>query len=677
MAASTTTVSATGDDYIDGLVEGVKWTGQPKFSFSLELEQRLTVGALFSGSVIDWGGDGDVNGTLSLYGSLTSLINLDLKRKPPTSYDEWGDPRYSNNGDIRISNGGGFEGDFLARSPGSGNGGDIRFSPSLNGTEHDLRHPSLGNYAHLTFLQAIGQSLGLKPASTPGGVAGVAVPEDRDSLEYTVMSGRTYPGGPTGAFGAGTYAAGIFDHPQTYMALDIQALQRLYGADYSTNATNSVYRWDPATGTMSINGVAQSVPGQYLDLQEEPDSWNDGYPKKIHPGANKIFLTIWDGGGTDSYDLSNYTGDVSVDLSPGGHSLFSQAQRANLGNGIFAQGNVYNSYLYKDNPASLIENAVTGSGNDTLRGNSADNSLNGNTGADTMIGLAGDDIYYVDNLGDLVIEAAGEGTDTVYVRMNGYVLPANVENGAISTRVQFDPPPIELHGNSLANILAGNADANLLYGEAGADQLYGHEGRDHLDGGAGPDQMIGGTGNDTYIVDNLSDIVFEKPGEGTDTLWTSVNRGLDNDFENIVLFGSATIAGGNALNNTVSGNALGNDLYGGAGSDSLYGQDGYDRLIGEDGNDYMTGGKGTDAYYGGAGYDYAILEEGGGVDYFVDWNVTQDRVVFDSDIFSSIGAALKAAFQSGSDVVIWDGSDGIVLQNAKVADLTTSNFLIS
>ncbi|MCB4771999.1 hypothetical protein LGR54_25685, partial [Ancylobacter sp. Lp-2] len=69
--------------------------------------------------------------------------------------------------------------------------------------------------------------------------------------------------------------------------------------------------------------------------------------------------------------------------------------------------------------------------------------------------------------------------------------------------------------------------------------------------------------------------------------------------------------------------------------------------------------------------------KGGGVDYFVDWNVTRDRVVFDSAIFSSIGAAMTAAFQSGTDVVIWDGHDGIVLQNAKLTDLTSSNFLFT
>ena len=493
-------------------------------------------------------------------------------------------------------------------------------------------------------MQATLAEFGFKFPHRTNGTSNITLTSDKDSLEYTVMSSHTYPGGPVGS-----RIAGKWDYPQTLMPLDIQAFQYMYGADYTSYPTlrDNIYTWSPDTGEMFIDGKGQEAPR-----------------------VNKIFRTVWDGGGNDTYDLSNYASAISLSLTPGESSLFSQTQRANLGNGHYAQGNVYNALLFKDKPASLIENAVGGFGNDTLRGNFADNGLNGGGGADTMTGLAGNDSYVVDNAGDTVVEAANEGADTVYVRLS-YVLPANVEHA----KAEEGFGNIEVRGNSDDNILSGNASDNALYGLAGADRLYGEAGNDHLDGGGGPDQMIGGTGNDTYIVDNLSDIVFEKPGEGTDTLWTSVNRGLDNDFENIVLFGSATIAGGNALNNTVSGNARGNNLYGGGGSDSLYGQAGYDRLIGEDGNDYMTGGKGMDAYYGGAGYDYAILEKGGGVDYFVDWNAAQDRVVFDSDIFSSIGAAVKAAFQNGTDVVIWDGQDGIVLQNARVADLTASNFL--
>ncbi|MFD2140748.1 M10 family metallopeptidase C-terminal domain-containing protein [Ancylobacter oerskovii] len=435
------------------------------------------------------------------------------------------------------------------------------------------------------------------------------------------------------------------------MRLDILALQTLYGAEYGRNSSDSVYRWNSETGRMTVNNSAQGSM----------------------PGYNKIYMTLWDGGGVDTYSFLNYDEGVSVDLSPGGVSLFSQEQLAYLGDGVYAQGNVYNAYLFNDNPASLIENAIGGSGNDTLRGNVADNILNGGGGADTMIGLAGNDSYVVDYVGDVVVEAAGEGTDTVYVRATGYVLPAHVEQA----KIEEGYGNVEIWGNAEANLLAGNAGNNALHGGAGADVLYGMAGADTLDGGTGPDQMIGGLGSDTYVVDHLSDVVYEAPGEGVDTLWTSVNRGLDADFENIVLFGAATDAGGNGKANIVTGSELANNLYGGGGADSLYGKNGNDRLFGEDGNDYMTGGKGTDAYYGGTGYDYAILEEGGGVDYFVDWNASRDRVVFDSAIFASIGAAMDAAFQNGTDVVIWDGSDGIVLQNARLADLTTSNFLIA
>ncbi|MBS7589556.1 calcium-binding protein [Ancylobacter defluvii] len=461
-----------------------------------------------------------------------------------------------------------------------------------------------------------------------------------DSLEYTVMSRRSYEGGPSGA-----YSAEKFGHPQSFMALDILALQTLYGgADYSYAAGRSVYSWNPATG---------EVGGS--------------------PASNKIFRTIWDGGGLDTYDLSAYSTPVSIDLAPGGYSVFSQAQLAQLGDGVYARGNIFNAFLFDGNPASLIENAIGGSGNDTLSGNIADNLLNGGAGADVMTGLAGSDTYVVDNVGDVVIEAFGEpgDRDFVYSRLSYYVLPENVEYG----RIENIAGAATLRGNALNNLLTGNYTDSALYGEAGDDRLYGSSGDDHLDGGAGADRMVGNSGDDTYIVDSLADIVFEKPGQGTDTLWTSVNRGLDNDFENIVLFGSATDAGGNGQDNIVSGNALANNLYGGAGSDSLYGHVGSDRLFGEDGNDYMTGGTGRDAYYGGAGYDYAIIKNGGGVDYFVDFKASEDRVVFDSAIFASIGAAMDAAFQNGSDVVIWDGHDGIVLQNAKLAELTTSNFL--
>ncbi|MDR6954452.1 Ca2+-binding RTX toxin-like protein, partial [Ancylobacter sp. 3268] len=439
----TTVVEATGNDYIDGLMASYKWDGPVTFSFGdttdsrLTLDQQATVGAIFTGSYYR-GFDGTTIASLKLYGSVAALIATDVRRAPPTHENEYGEPIYSNDGDIRIQNGSSVEGPYDAMGPGYG---DVTFNKALNGTSDDLRYPSLGNYQHLLYLQAVGTALGLKAANSTGGVSDVAVPQDRDSLEYTVMSQRSYTGGPAD----GDYTLGEWDYPQTFMALDIQALQTLYGADYTTNATSTVYKWD-ATGVMYVDGRKTVIPGEYLGSEDL-----EIYRNKVHPGANKIFLTIWDGGGSDTYDFSNYTEAMSIDLSPGGYSRFSQAQLASLGDGVFARGNVYNSYLHNNNPASLIENAIGGSGNDTLRGNIADNVLNGGGGADTMVGLAGNDRYIVDNAGDVVVEAANEGIDRVIVRIADYVLPAHVEEafaeeGTLAT---------DLRGNELGNLLRG------------------------------------------------------------------------------------------------------------------------------------------------------------------------------------------------------------------------------
>src|SRR5204863_3079446 len=109
-----------------------------------------------------------------------------------------------------------------------------------------------------------------------------------------------------------------FGFPQSYMMNDILALQKMYGADFGLNSTDTTYTWDTSTGQMSINGVGQGTPG-----------------------ANRVFLTIWDGNGNDTYDMSNYSTGVSINLQPGLWSTTSSVQKAYLGDGHYAQGNVY------------------------------------------------------------------------------------------------------------------------------------------------------------------------------------------------------------------------------------------------------------------------------------------------------------------------------------------------
>ncbi len=183
------------------------------------------------------------------------------------------------------------------------------------------------------------------------------------------MSYRSYAGAPlTG------YTAESYGYAQTYMANDILALQTLYGANYSTHSENTVYSWSATTGQMFINGVAQLAPGNGAG-----------------GSANRVFETIWDGNGVDTYDLSNYTTAVTINLNPGASSITSSTQLAYLGNGHYAAGNIYNAYLFNGDARSYIDNAIGGSGNDTITGNAIANTLNGGNGNDTLTGGAGND----------------------------------------------------------------------------------------------------------------------------------------------------------------------------------------------------------------------------------------------------------------------------------------------
>jgi serralysin len=402
--------------------------------------------------------------------------------------------------------------------PNGREGGDVWF-----GTRYAFDTPRLGTYQFATAMHEIGHALGLKHAHESwNGFA--AMPLELDCLEFTVMSYRSKPGASTGT----GYTNGTFDYPQGYMMLDIAALQTLYGADYTYRAGNTRYSWDPLSGETLVDGIGQGKPG-------------DGAA-----GANKVFLTIWDGGGTDWFDLSNYAGGVAVDLAPGGWSVLSTAQLAVLDarDGTTARGNVFNGLLANGNTASLIENATGGAGTDTLAGNAGANRLDGGAGndrlegregadlliggpgADTMIGGTGADSYVVDDPGDLVIETGSE-LDTITVEMAAAcILPFGVEI---------------LRLGAAGRIGVGNSAANLLFGSANADRLDGGGGADMLEGGRGNDTLMGGTGADRFVLrcgDGFDHIEDFEPGSDRLVL---TGFGLDADA---VLACAQAVAGG-------------------------------------------------------------------------------------------------------------------------------------
>jgi serralysin len=265
-------------------------------------------------------------------------------------------------------------------------GGDVWFGGTSGYT-----NPSFGTYEFVAVMHELGHALGLKHAHELGGVSGLSLPSARDSLEYSVMTYRSYVGHDAMGYTNETYG-----YPQTFMMHDVAALQEMYGADFGLRAGNTVYKWSPTTGETFVNGAGQGAPGG-----------------GVGGSANRVFETIWDGGGTDTYDLSNYGTSISLDLRPGGQTFFSTTQRAYLGDGHYARGNVFNALQYEGNGRSLVENAITGAGADRLVGNEVHNNLSGGSGNDWFYGFGGNDVLTGGSGSDIFVFASALGPRNV------------------------------------------------------------------------------------------------------------------------------------------------------------------------------------------------------------------------------------------------------------------------
>jgi Ca2+-binding RTX toxin-like protein len=314
-------------------------------------------------------------------------------------------------------------------------------------------------------------------------------------------------------------------------------------------------------------------------------------------------------------------------------------------------GTAFDDSLRGDNGANTLRGL---NGDDRLFGYGGDNYLDGGAGndqltggyggADILIGGTGDDWYELfEGTNDTVIEYAGEGVDGVATWVS-YALPPDAD---VERLVAYPVwAPLDLTGNSSGNRIIGNSGDNVI------------------DGGGGVDQMAGWGGNDTYVVDNSSDSVAESGGQGLDEVRTGVSWTLTAgaDVENLRTSdddGTAAI-----------------DLTGNASSNVVRGNNGNNILNGGDGNDELTGRGGQDSFLFDTPLDAAF-----NVDVIADFDVADDTILLDDDIFSSglglgnISAGefvIGAAALDGNDRIIYDDATGALYYDADSAGGTAA-----
>lgn len=537
-------------------------------------------------------------------------------------------------------------------------GTSIQYSVVNVSKNWDSDPASINSYWFQTYLHEIGHALGLGHAGNYNGssVWGRDNKFANDSWQASVMSYFSQTENPnTGA---------SFAFVATAMSSDILAMKTLYGTNFQTRAGDTVY------------GNNSNVTGYLGDLF---DQWMGGYAAtdRTYIG-NNVTMTLFDTGGIDTLDVSGTALAQRVDLDSEAKSDVAGLR----GNIVIARGTV-------------IENAIGGSGSDTLSGNAAGNTLTGNDGADVLDGRAGDDTLYGGNGNDTL--TGGAGADVMFGGAGADRFDGGSENDTVSYQSSVNALTVDLAtvgintgdatgdtyvgidtviGGSGADIIRGATGAELLRGMAGADQLYGRSGNDTLDGGAEDDILNGGAGADALFggegrdradySDAASGITASLGGAvvsaavvtttqvinllglfGTTTISTATTggrRGRGGTTSTATTneaagdtFNSIEDLAGSAFNDNLTGDVFNNTIYGNAGNDTLNGSGGNDLLFGGDGSDQLNGGAGDDTLVGGAGGDAFIGGDG------------RDLVDFSSEI---AGVTAKLADTAAAEVLV-------------------------
>jgi Ca2+-binding RTX toxin-like protein len=233
-----------------------------------------------------------------------------------------------------------------------------------------------------------------------------------------------------------------------------------------------------------------------------------------------------------------------------------------------------------------------------------------------MYGGTGNDTYYVDTTGDVIIDNDGHGTDTV-LTSGTYVMPketATQEFENLGTTNASSTTAINLTGNALANTITGNDGINVI------------------NGGQGADTMNGNGGSDTYYVDNELDAI-------------GLEGATDGAADHVKIIASATVnsyvlgAGDyiEFLEASAPTGLLRLDLTG----NSLA-----QKITGNGGVNVIDGGAGNDSLLGGAGSDYFVfsttINSSTNKDTIIDFNSFYDTIRLDNAVMTGLGATTGA-----------------------------------
>jgi len=376
-----------------------------------------------------------------------------------------GEGAYSNSASILFANyNAGVAGaSAFANYPGNpahwDNDGDVWVNNSISYNQN----PTVGSRGGQVLTHEIGHAIGLAHPGEYNAGPDKVITYDANALyyedtrQYTVMS--YFGEWNTGADYKGAYAAG----PQLD---DIAAAQVEYGANMTTRTGNTTY---------GFNSTA-----------ERP--WFN-----VASSSDRPVFAVWDAGGKDTFDFSGFWQNQLIDLREG---FFS-----NVGG---LTGNVAVAMR------TVIENAIGGSGADTINGNAADNGIWGGAGNDVLRGGDGSNFIRGEDGNDQLF--GGSGFDDLH---------GNVGNDT-------------LRGGGDGDWVVGGKDNDLLYGDDGHDVVLGNLGFDTLEGGSGDDVVRGGQGddvvrgndgNDWISGDRGSDTLYG--GAGADTFHSFSGAGID------------------------------------------------------------------------------------------------------------------------------------------------------